>query len=105
VVADAVANGTGVEGDAMNLKFSPQRHRGTERAKIMRRSLDQNCKIPKAKIRGLTAREICEELAGEVRVYRDSYREADGEIRNPGALRTIAALKAAIGIVKGWARD
>jgi hypothetical protein len=45
-------------------------------------------------------REIIEELKGEVRVYRSSYREIDGQVRNVAALHTIAALRAAIQIVK-----
>ena len=45
-------------------------------------------------------REIIEELRGEVQVYRSSYREIDGQVRNVAALRTIAALKAAIQIIR-----
>ncbi len=45
-------------------------------------------------------KDIIEELRGEVSVYRDSYRERDGKVRNPAVLRTIAALTAAIKIVR-----
>ena len=48
----------------------------------------------------LARREIISELRGEVRTYQESYREVDGQIRDKGALRTIAALSRAIEIVK-----
>jgi len=48
----------------------------------------------------LTAREVMQELHGCVRVLQNSYREADGVVHEPGVLRTIAALEAAIQSVR-----
>jgi len=48
----------------------------------------------------LTKQQVIEELKGEIEVYRSSYREKGGRIRNRAALRTIEALKLAVQAVK-----
>lgn len=48
----------------------------------------------------LTPAKVIEELEGEIEVYRASYRNRNGKVRDRGALRTIQALKQAIQAVK-----
>jgi len=48
----------------------------------------------------LSQQELIEELEGEITVYRDSYQEADGIVRDAEVLRTMQALGQAIAIVK-----
>jgi hypothetical protein len=46
-----------------------------------------------------TKTEVLTTLAGEISMYRRSYKEADGKVRDKGALWTIACLREAKQIV------
>lgn len=46
-------------------------------------------------------RTIVLELEGEIKMYKESYREVDGTVRDKAVLRTIACLEAAIRYVEG----
>lgn len=48
---------------------------------------------------------IVSELRGEIKVYWASYTDADGVVRDKGALRTIAALVMACRMVGAWPRN
>ena len=48
----------------------------------------------------LSKKAVIEELRGEIKVYRESYREADGKIRDSRALRTIDCLEIATECVR-----
>jgi hypothetical protein len=48
----------------------------------------------------LTKAHVIQELRGEIKMYRQSYRESDGKVRDPGALRTIDCLEIAIECVR-----
>jgi hypothetical protein len=48
----------------------------------------------------LTTKEVIAEIRKEIRMYKASYREADGVVRDRGALRTIAAASRAIELLK-----
>lgn len=49
----------------------------------------------------MSKRQIIAELRGELKVYLESYREADNVVRNMGAIRTIGALRQVIEFVQG----
>ena len=48
--------------------------------------------------------EIIAELKSEIKMYKESYKEGEERqtVKNPGALRTIKALKEAIKIIQNY---
>jgi len=52
----------------------------------------------------LTAEQVIRELKDQAQIYRNSYQEKDGVVRDKYALRTLGALRVAIRLVRLSAR-
>ena len=50
-------------------------------------------------VKALTRRQLLRELEAQAIIYRESYAEVDGQIRNHIALTAIAALESAIALL------